>query len=69
MPRKMHTALNQFSYDDMKYEYAKRPRKIDAFLETTNHLLFLRFYNNGYFKGVLGQMFPMSFSFLMRRKI
>ena len=43
MPRKMHTALNQFSYDDMKYENAKRPRKIDAFLETTNHLLFFAF--------------------------
>ena len=37
-------------------------------LETTNHLLFLRFYNNGYFKGIPGQMFPMPFSFLVRCK-
>ena len=43
MSRKMHAALNQFSFDDMKIQVGRVSTKIDAFLETTNHLLFFAF--------------------------
>ena len=45
MPGKMRATLNQFFTRHHDNEEAKLPRKIWAFLEKNNHLLFLRFRN------------------------
>ena len=50
MPGKMPTTLNQFSYDVMKIRVGWDSTKNCAFLEKTNDLLLLLFYNSGYFE-------------------